>query len=179
MTDMYIDLEQVPPEGRSVDACLEAERLAFETTEFRLKSPVLLSGRVEPLEDGAYRLRGKLEAVLDLDCVRCLEHWEWRLGEDVDLLYLPQSANVGPEDDEERELTEEDMSVAFYRAQQIDLRLMVWEQLNLALPMKPLCKEDCRGLCPQCGTNRNLSSCQCTPEILDPRLSVLKTLLKS
>jgi uncharacterized protein len=179
MIDMFIDLEQIPPEGRGVEACLEAGRLAFETNEFRLKGPVLLTGRIEPIENDAYRLRGRLQATLELDCVRCLEPWELRLGEDFDLVYLPQSANVGPEDEEERELTDEDMAVAFYRAQQIDLRLMIWEQLNLALPMKPLCKEDCRGLCPQCGTNRNVASCQCAPENLDPRLSVLKSLLKS
>lgn len=176
---MFIDLEQIPPEGEAVDRDLGPERLAFETREFRLSGPVRLSGRIDPVDEDGYRLSGKLDAVLEMDCVRCLEPWKLRVGEVFDLVYLPQSANVGPEDDEERELVDEDLAVAFYRDQQIDLRLMVWEQLNLALPMKPLCKRDCLGLCPQCGTNRNVASCQCTPEVVDPRLSVLKSLLKS
>jgi uncharacterized protein len=99
--------------------------------------------------------------------------------QDLDLLYLPQSENVGQEDCEERELSDKDLAVGFYQDDKIDLSQMIWEQVYLALPMKPLCKEDCRGLCPQCGTNLNLSMCSCDRETVDPRLATLKTLLKS
>ncbi len=101
--------------------------------------------------------------------------------EELDLLYLPQSKNVGAgaEKEEERELEEEDLAVSFYRDDKIDLNQMIWEQVYLALPMKPLCKDDCRGLCPQCGTNLNLSQCNCERDFVDPRLAALKSLLKS
>ena len=62
---------------------------------------------------------------------------------------------------------------------QIDLGHLVMEQLHLALPMKPLCSETCKGLCPQCGTNLNTGSCNCDPRWEDPRLAALKALKES
>ncbi len=106
------------------------------------------------------------------------------LAEELDLLYLPQSSNAGPgkdgeEDGEGRGLDPEELAVSFYRDERIDLSQMIVEQIVLALPMKPLCKLDCLGLCPQCGANHNLSSCACVPEDIDPRWAPLSTLSKS
>ncbi len=67
--------------------------------------------------------------------------------------------------------------MTFYRDEHIDLNDLLREQFYLALPMKPLCKNDCRGICPQCGANRNLTKCDCNPHIEDPRMAGLKTLL--
>ena len=78
---------------------------------------------------------------------------------------------------EEREVGDEDLSAAFYRDDAIDLVQLVEEQIYLALPMKPLCTPDCRGLCPQCGVNRNLETCNCQTRWEDPRLSGLKALI--
>jgi uncharacterized protein len=68
--------------------------------------------------------------------------------------------------------------VTFYRDEQIDLNELLREQFYLTLPMKPLCSEDCKGICPQCGTNRNTAPCDCSPQWEDPRLAGLKTLLE-
>jgi uncharacterized protein len=111
------------------------------------------------------------------------------LAEELDLLYLPQSSNAAPageESDEDelddlsgRGLEREELAVSFYRDERIDLSQMSVEQIVLALPMKPLCKPDCRGLCALCGANRNLVSCDCAPEDTDPRWAPLSTLQKS
>jgi hypothetical protein len=108
--------------------------------------------------------------------VRCLEPFPIELAEELDLLYLPQSSNVAPAADggsaeEEasgaladisgRGLGREELAVSFYRDERIDLSQMIVEQIVLALPMKPLCKPDCGGLCALCGANRNLLSCDC------------------
>ena len=90
-----------------------------------------------------------------------------------DLRYLPQSENTG----EEREVEEDDLSEAFYRDDQIDLGQLIEEQFYLALPMKPLCKADCKGLCPNCGTNLNVETCDCDVRWEDPRLAGLKALM--
>ena len=96
------------------------------------------------------------------------------VGVDVDLLYLPVSDNTTAG---EVRIEESDLRVAFYRGDQIDLGQLMHEQFQLALPMKPLCRTDCRGLCAVCGGNRNTTACQCVARWDDPRLAVLKGLL--
>ena len=90
-----------------------------------------------------------------------------------DLVYHPQTSNVG---EGEKEVEEEDLSTAFYDDQKIDLAQLMREQFYLALPMKPLCGDGCRGLCPVCGTNLNRGTCDCNREWEDPRLAVLKNM---
>jgi uncharacterized protein len=175
---MYIDIQHVPPEGLPVERDIPAESLGTQE-DLRLIGRILVSGQLYPVDGGAFSFRGRLDTAVETGCVRCLELFAMDIHQDLDLLYLHQSENVGPEDDEERELFDKDMAVGFYQDDKIDLKHMIWEQVYLALPMKPLCKEDCRGLCPQCGTNLNLSTCSCERETVDPRLATLKALLKS
>ena len=77
----------------------------------------------------------------------------------------------------EREIAEDDLTTAFYREGTLDVIEMLREQFQLALPMKPLCAQACRGLCPECGANLNRTACGCTPVWEDPRLAPLKELL--
>ena len=126
-------------------------------------------------KDGAkIRLVGRLDAALDLGCCRCLEPFPLVVGVNVDLLYLPASDGAGVGD---VQIEESDLRTAYYRDDQIDLGVLVEEQFELALPMKPLCRSDCRGLCAVCGGNRNTTACQCVARWDDPRLAVLKGLL--
>ena len=76
----------------------------------------------------------------------------------------------------ELELSEEDMSVDFIMGDEIDLDEVVREQIYFSLPMKSLCREDCRGLCPVCGINLNKEECKCRREIGHPGFSELKKL---
>jgi len=195
---VFIDLDRVPHEGQAVDRTLVLEGPYIEREEFRPLSPVALSGRLQPIvsdeggdpgREGVFRLRGSMSCRIELACVRCLEPFPMDLAEELDLLYLPQSSNEAPaaEESEADALTElfgrglerEELAVSFYRDERIDLSQMMVEQIVLALPMKPLCKPDCRGLCALCGANRNLLSCDCGPEDTDPRWAPLKTLQKS
>jgi uncharacterized protein len=177
---MFIDVQQLPPEGQSIDLEIPEREFAAQD-EIRLMDRVHVSGRLSPVDDGGICLLGDMKASIEMGCVRCLEPLSIDIDEKLDLLFMPQSANVGPGEgeDEERELTDEDMSVSFYKDDKIDVNQIVREQIYLALPMKPLCKEDCRGLCSQCGTNLNLSKCSCEKDLVDPRLAKLKTLLDS
>lgn len=122
----------------------------------------------------AFRLIGRIEAMLNLGCGRCLEPVAWPVGLDIDMLYLPESVSVGEGD---ARIEEADVNTAFYRDEQIDLGHLMREQLQLAVPMKPLCRDDCLGLCSQCGENRNTAPCDCTQTWDDPRLAGLKNLL--
>jgi uncharacterized protein len=92
---------------------------------------------------------------------------------EFDLRYQPHALNAG---EGEREIEEDDLTTAFYENDEIDLGQLMREQFYLALPMKPLCREDCKGLCAQCGTNLNTGTCDCSPVWEDPRLAALKNL---
>jgi len=179
---MFIDIQKIPPEGKEFEFELKAADLVppkAEAPDFRFTGLARVEGRVDRAKDQAYRLRGKLRARLAVACSRCLEEFEFKIDEPLDLLYLPASENVGPEDGDDRRLEEEDLEVSFYRDDQIVLNDLVCEQTYLSLPMKPLCKTSCKGLCPTCGTNLNLASCGCVRSDVDPRLLSLKALLKS
>ncbi len=141
--------------------------------QYRVTGTVSLD--LDVRKDGAkYRLIGRLDATLEIGCCRCLEPFPWSVGVDVDLLYLPETENGGEGD---FQIEESDLSTAFYRDEQIDLRQLMQEQFQLALPMKPLCRDDCRGLCAVCGGNRNTTACDCVERWEDPRLAVLKGLM--
>jgi uncharacterized protein len=125
-------------------------------------------------DETAFRLVGRIEAMLNLSCGRCLEHFPWPVGLDIDMLYLPESENA---DEGDVRIEEADVNTAFYRDEQIDLGQLIREQLQLSLPMKPLCREACPGLCTFCGANRSTTPCDCTDPWEDPRLAGLKNLL--
>ncbi|HEY6328894.1 MAG TPA: DUF177 domain-containing protein [Blastocatellia bacterium] len=117
------------------------------------------------------RLKGNLEANVEIVCARCLAPIEVTVDENFDLFYIPSTdprlAN------EERELGEEDLSVGVYQNDSIDLGDLVAELIELALPMARLCREDCRGLCAQCGLNLNEVQCSCSVEVSSPGQPVL------
>jgi uncharacterized protein len=112
-----------------------------------------------------------MATTLECDCSRCLEPFKVPVDTRFDLLFLPVSEHVGTE---ERPIEENDLGVSFYRDETIDLGDAMREQFYLTLPMKPLCQDDCRGLCPVCGVNRNRETCTCTSEWVDPRLEALR-----
>jgi uncharacterized protein len=168
-----LDLREMRgPEYRVERTCPVAVFVADPADEYRIMSDVALALRVR--KDGEKcRLTGGVRTRVQLSCCRCLEPFEVPSDLEVDLLYLPHSANVG---EAESEITAEELSTAFYRDDQIDLGELVREQLQLSLPMKPLCRDDCRGLCPVCGTNLNTGRCSCDARWHDPRFAELEAL---
>jgi uncharacterized protein len=109
-----------------------------------------------------------------LECGRCLDEIEVPVDARFELRYVPQ---VESEAEAEREIVEDDLTTSFYREGMLDVIDMLREQFQLALPMKPLCAELCRGLCAECGANLNRTTCGCEPKWIDPRLAPLKALL--
>lgn len=127
-------------------------------------------------DEPRFILGGRLQARLQVACGRCLEPFTLPVDTQVELTYVPHPAQAASE--EEVELSQDDLTTAFYRDQTLDLAEMVREQFYLALPMSPLCREDCKGLCPRCGTNLNQGTCACDVRWEDPRLAGLRTLLQ-
>ncbi|HUP38664.1 MAG TPA: DUF177 domain-containing protein [Vicinamibacterales bacterium] len=149
---------------------------AVDGDPFRVVSPVMLSFDVDRQEPGRFRVAGRVTGEVELTCSRCLEPFTVPIASDFDLRYVPRTENVG---EGETQVEEDDLATAFYDEEQIDLGHLVLEQFQLALPMKPLCTPECKGLCPQCGTNLNTGACNCNPVWEDPRLAALKALKRT
>ena len=153
--------------------------------DFGVVGPVRFRGGLTRSGD-RFQLRGRINATLQLACGRCLTAFTRTVDTEVDLTYVPQRPAVAapagkdgkaPPAEEEVELLDEDLNTSYYQDHVLDLGEMLREQFYLALPMQPLCRPDCQGLCPVCGKDRNVDPCQCQVEWVDPRLAVLKTLV--
>ena len=146
--------------------------VASDADAYQIVAPVELEFDIHKDKD-KFRLEGHLRTELELPCSRCLEPYRFAIDADFDQRYLPAAA---ASTDPDREVQENDLETSYYSDDQIDLAELMREQFYLALPMKPLCRDDCRGLCPQCGTNLNTGACDCSPVWDDPRLAALKAI---
>ena len=175
---MRLELSHIRQPETEFHKVYQPADLAGGDEEYQVTVPVDLRMVIHKDND-RFRLVGTLKTELGLACSRCLEPFVLPVDREFDLRYLPAGA-AEPEldDDEETEVEDDDVAMTFYRDEQIDLDELLREQFYLALPMKPLCSEACKGICPQCGTNRNTAPCDCTPHWEDPRMAGLKTLLK-
>jgi uncharacterized protein len=150
------------------------EDVAQEGDAYRIAAPVDLDFDIHKDKE-KFRLTGTARTELELTCSRCLEPFRMPVDAAFGLRFLPASAMPT---EEEREMQDEDLDTSYYRDDRIDLNELLREQFYLALPMKPLCVDDCQGLCPQCGTNLNAGTCTCAPAWEDPRLAPLKGLVR-
>jgi DUF177 domain-containing protein len=138
--------------------------------DFRVAEPIALAFDIFK-DKQQFRLVGTVKTTLELPCSRCLEPYTLPVDQRFDLRYQPHAQNTG---EGEREIEEDDLTTAFYDNDEIDLGQLMREQFYLALPMKPLCSDDCKGLCPACGANLNRDACDCNRSWEDPCLAALK-----
>jgi len=115
-----------------------------------------------------YVFRGRLTGTYERDCDRCLEPAQESADQEVTWLFEPgeEEAPGASDDADEMEVdvTEDEDRARYYHGEEIDLAPHVWEEMLLAAPTKFYCRDDCRGLCPQCGKNLNEGACDCAPE---------------
>lgn len=169
---LLLDLHRLRSGTEHVDREAAPGDFADPTDDFRIVAPVKVV--VDAQKDAQkVRLRGRVATKLECTCSRCLDPFEIPIDAAVDVLFLPAPKST---QEEEREIADDDLGVSFYEDETINLVEVVREQCYLALPMKPLCREDCKGLCPICGVNRNREQCSCQAAWVDPRLEPLKKL---
>jgi len=176
---MLLDVSRIRTGTEHLERNLEPGALQDASGDFRVVSPVELVADLH--KDGRkVRLTGRVKATLELECSRCLDAFQVPVDSAFDMLFMPAAdPAAGDGEDDEKEVAEDDLGVSYYKDEVIDLSEVVREQFYLALPMKPLCRDDCQGLCPVCGKNRNRDACSCQHEWVDPRLEPLKHLRKS
>ncbi len=161
---MIIRMSDIPEEGIQVE-----DRAAFRFVDvaWRLDGVSL----AVTLDGDEVDVLGRIAATVPQTCGRCLEEYPAAVQAAVDVRFAPR-----PAASHSIELGRDDLDVDFYVNDELNLGALVENETTLALPMKPLCRDDCRGLCPACGSNRNLGACACPVRTPDPRLAVLKDL---
>jgi len=138
--------------------------------DYQFQAPVPVELRYYRLGDDLL-FHGRFDGTVTGTCARCLADYPFPVKDDFTFVMKPAaSAEAGETDGEE------DLSLSFYDGDEIDLSPLVRESMMLSLPTRPLCKDDCRGLCSHCGANRNETDCGCRDDWADPRLDVLRTL---
>jgi DUF177 domain-containing protein len=138
-----------------------------EGSDLRLEGRTEVNAQAERSGEKV-QLVGSIAATASFVCDRCLKPISIRVDPKFDLLYIPP---LGSE--EEKELVSDDLSIGFYQDHVIDLDALIIEQIELALPMSRLCREECRGLCPGCGASLNEVECGCSRDAGDPRWAAL------
>ena len=172
---MIIDLSTIESGPRLIDFTLNPGWWHGEETNRVLGFDGPLECRVEISRVGIkYLLEGSISGYALVTCDRCLEPYRRQLDFKFRLFL---SAPVSDTDQSELELFEDDMSVQFIDSNKIDSDDIVREQIYISLPMKFLCREDCAGLCPVCGTDLNKKMCECRRGEGHPGFSKLKALL--
>ena len=141
----------------------------------KVTAPISLDTDAEKIQTEV-RLTGRIRAQIEMTCSRCLRQYQERIDDAFEVIYLPHREPEHHAD--EVELTEEDVNVSYYHDEAISLIELVREQLLLWLPVKPLCREDCAGLCSSCGQDLNDGACRCPKQPKDPRLAALGKLLQ-
>jgi DUF177 domain-containing protein len=172
---MLLDLSKLRGGRDHIERTFQPADFDPQDVDYRVIEPVHLSLDIEKKGGTAYRVTGTVRATLQLECGRCLEDFPLPVNAAFELRYVPQSESAA--DEAERQITEDDLTTAFYSDGMLDLIDLMREQFLLALPMKPLCAQSCRGLCSECGANLNRTECSCKPVWEDPRLAPLKGLL--
>jgi uncharacterized protein len=169
---MRIELDKLEKTGNTFAHSYETDEIILDEDHARLTQPPVVSGSISRTGHEV-RLRGKISASAEVDCDRCLKTVNLPIETEFDVKYVPVEDYTASE---AAELQEEDLSVSFFEGETIDVDELVREQVLLAMPARALCGEECKGLCPVCGADRNADSCNCENHDIDPRWAGLKQL---
>jgi uncharacterized protein len=123
-----------------------------------------------------YLAEGDSRVTLDLLCSRCLDPHPFAISSKFHVRFRPRPEGTGVENEEVEIAGEEELDVEFYSGRSVPLRDLALEQVQLSIPMKPLCDENCLGLCPKCGANRLRERCKCEVSVTDARWSALEVI---
>jgi len=165
---MKIVIADIPDEGIHIDI---EEKVDLEGIS--LMSPVTADLELNKTGEELI-VSGEVTTEVELQCGRCLKIFKRELALPVEVVYHPLE-EIGVE---RHELRDDELDMGFYKGEELDLQELVKEQLLLNIQMKPLCNEECKGLCPRCGTDLNMGQCDCEEKEVDPRLEVLRNFLK-
>jgi len=169
---MRIELENLEGGRGDFAHVYQPDELDPVDDRIRLTQPATVKGKVR-LSGNEVFVNGHIDTRAQVECDRCLQQIELPVSADFALEYITgsdyESSNLA-------ELTEDAMAVSVFDGEAIDIDEIVKEQIVLAVPTRVLCREDCKGICPECGIDKNTGECQCVTDDIDPRWAALKNL---
>lgn len=169
---MRIELENLEGGKSDFAHVYQPDELNPVDERVRLTETAAVKGRVR-LTGNEVFVNGHIDTQAQVECDRCLQPVELPVSADFALDYITGSEY---ESSKAAELTEGEMSVSVFDGEAIDVDEIVKEQILLAVPTRMLCREECKGICPECGIDKNTGECQCVTDDIDPRWAALKNL---
>ena len=171
---MFFSVQELELKKAHFDVAFAPGEIDFQESGLRQKTPLKAEGTAELLANtlGEIRIQGELDVTMEAGCDRCLEPAAFPIHTPIDLFYRPALEAA----QDEIEIDEGETEIAFYEGGGIELKDVLREYVLLAMPMQKVCREDCRGICPLCGQNRNVVACGCEPKPIDDRWAALKKL---
>ncbi|MBN2374113.1 DUF177 domain-containing protein [bacterium] len=155
---MKIFVNDIPEKGTETELNIPVEDFDLSDEGLLLKEPVALKVNLERIGSKVL-IRGTIRTSVQLECSRCLEEFSHQIDEPFTSTFFPFQERPK---DPDLELGSEDLDISYYDGKTIDLAELVREQILLSIPINPLCRPKCRGLCPECGMNPNEGKCACT-----------------
>lgn len=174
---MKISVDEMPQTPREIDFSENVADLNHNYSRERSRDfdfPPALAVHLAYYRSGAELFfSGRLRGDLTGRCGRCAENFSYTLDHHFDFMLTPEAKSTGRGAEE---LHRDEMGLSGYSADEIDLAPLIAEQALLALPTRPLCSDECRGLCSSCGANLNQDACKCSSASGDPRMALFRTL---
>ena len=167
---MRLDLEKLEESGGRFARVYESADLQFDDSDLTLTKPIEVRGRVRRRGNEA-ELIGEIHTTVAIACSRCLKAVELQVDVNFDERFVD---TIAWREEEQHELLSEDLNLAVFDGETIDLDDLIKEEILLSLPARILCSEDCQGLCPVCGIDRNKATCNCETKPNDSRWEKLR-----
>jgi len=171
---MIFEIEEVPEVGLTFDVLEGKEHFGIDQSDCALTGSVKVWGKLTKLEREVC-FAGYVEAPLLVTCTRCLKPFPLQVKNKVQAHFVPRVKHSLP--GSEVEISETDIEKEVYEEDRIDLHGPIRDQILLEVPLILLCQENCKGICPECGSDRNCDPCECKNDVeIDPRFAVLQKL---
>lgn len=172
---LFLSIQELEQRKVNFDVDFPAGEIDFGADQLRQLSHLHAEGQAELLNNtlGEIRVRGNLSVDLELQCDRCLDPVPYTIKGPFDLFYRP-----APEGPQLHDLAIDagESEIGYYEGGGMELEDILREHILLSLPMHSICREECAGICPQCGQNRNTGTCTCTEQHVDDRWAALRGL---
>ena len=171
---MIFEIEEIPEGGLNFDVLEGKEHFGIDQSDCTLTDGVKICGKLTKIEREVCFV-GNVEAPLLVTCTRCLKPFSLQIKIKVQAHFVPRAKQSSP--GSEVEISETDIEKEIYEEDKIDLHGPIRDQILLEVPLILLCQENCKGICPECGSDRNSDPCKCENDgEIDPRFAVLQKL---
>ena len=170
---MIIKIANIPREGLPVDIMVPPGSIDTSDINEGVPEHIHFKGEIA-MVNRRYFVSGKILSPWKLTCARCLKSFTWNLDTAFRTIL---TASITEDAPKSRRMNDEMLDESILEGDEIDLGQILREQMILHLPMKPICSDQCRGLCPECGRDLNEGNCECKKSPADPQLMKLRNLL--